>query len=169
MRASNSSAPTLEPSHVALTKVTDGSGVLPRDHNQIWREYDIRPYTSRVTTTERPEQAVIDWILRETGTEVWFTEPFGILNSSKNTLRVYHTEEMHSVVREVVDRLVSSQAESQAFGVRLVTVGNPNWRAKALPLMQSVTVQSPGVDAWLLSKENAIILISELQKADRLS
>ena len=160
----DTAAPTLDPRGVTLTKVSDGDGILPREHNQKWREYDIRPYTSRVTTTERPEQAVIDWVLRETGTEVWFTEPFGILNASKDTLRVYHTDEMHSVVRDVVDRLVSSQAESQAFGVRLVTVGNPNWRAKALPLMQSVTVQSPGVDAWLLSKENATILISELRK-----
>ncbi|MEX0818144.1 MAG: hypothetical protein WD070_01080 [Pirellulaceae bacterium] len=160
----NNAAPTLEPSGIKLTKVSDGNGVLPRDHNQKWREYDIRPYTSRVTTTERPEQAVIDWILRETGTEVWFMEPFGILSASKETLRVYHTDEMHSVVRDVVDRLVSSQAESHAFGVRLVTIGNPNWRARAMPLMHGVTVQSPGVDAWLLSKENAAILISELRK-----
>lgn len=157
-------APTLEPNGLKVTQVSNGDGVLPREHNQKWREYDIRPYTSRVTTTERPEQAVIDWILRETGTEVWFTEPFGILNAGKDTLRVYHTDEMQAVVRDVVDRLVSSQAESHAFGVRLVTVGNPNWRAKALPLMQGVTVQSPGVDAWLLSKENAIILINELRK-----
>ncbi|MDA1051640.1 MAG: hypothetical protein O3C40_14320 [Planctomycetota bacterium] len=160
----NTAGPKLEPRGITLTKVSDGNGVLPRDHNQKWREYDIRPYTSRVTTTERPEQAVIDWILRETGTEVWFTEPFGILNAGKDTLRVYHTDEMHSVVCDIVDRLVSSQAESHAFGVRLVTVANPNWRAKALPLMRSVTVQSPGVDAWLLSKENAAILISELRK-----
>lgn len=162
--AATNAAPTLEPTGVTLTKVSDGDGVLPRDNNQKWREYDIRPYTSRVTTTEHPEQAVIDWILRETGTEVWFTEPFGILNAGKDTLRVYHTDEMHAVVRDVVDRLVSSQAESHAFGLRLVTVGSPNWRAKAIPLMRGVTVQSPGVDAWLLSKENATILISELRK-----
>jgi hypothetical protein len=160
----SSKNPKLAPTKLTVTNVSSGSGVLPREHNQKWREYDIRPYTSRVTTTERPEQAVIDWVLRETGTEVWFTEPFGILNASKDTLRVYHTDEMHAVVRDIVDRVVSSQAESYAFGIRLLTVGNPNWRAKALPLMQSVTVQSPGVDAWLLSKENATILLSELRK-----
>jgi hypothetical protein len=157
-------APSLEPEGRPITQVSSGGGVLPRNHNQKWREYDIRPYTSRVTTTERPEQAVIDWILRETGTEVWFTEPFGILNASQDTLRVYHTEEMHEVIRSVVDRLVSSQAESHAFGIRLVTIGSPNWRAKALPLMKGVSVQTAGVDAWLLSKENAVILINELAK-----
>lgn len=147
-----------------VTPVSAGSGVLPNKHNQKWREYDLRAYTSRVTTTERPEQAVIDWILRETGTEVWFSEPLGVLSATKETLRVYHTAEMHEIVHGIVDRLVSSQAESHAFSIRLVTVASPNWRAKALPLMQSVSVKSPGVDAWLLSKENTAVLLNDLRK-----
>ena len=133
-----------------LTRVTKGDGVLPNSPGQIWREYDISPYTERVTTTARPEQAIVDWILRDTGTEVWFSDPVGLLSASREKLVVYHTPEMHELVRGVVDRFVSSQAESHAFGLQLVTVGSPNWRSKALPLMRAVTVQSPGVDAWLL-------------------
>ena len=38
-----------------LTKVSKGDGVLPNGHGQIWREYDISPYTNRVTSTARPE------------------------------------------------------------------------------------------------------------------
>ena len=140
---------------------------LPNNHGQLWKEYDLRDYTSRVTTTARPEQAVIDWILRETGTEVWFSEPLGVLNADRETLRVYHTPEMHELIEDLVDRLVSSKAEPYAMGIRLVTVNNPNWRNRALPLMQSVTVQSPGVDAWLLTRENAAMLLGELrQRAD---
>src|SRR6187401_3512750 len=63
-------------------KVTKGQGVLPNDYGQVWREYDISPYTLRVRDVTKPEQAVIDWVLRETGTEVWFSEPLGILNAS---------------------------------------------------------------------------------------
>ena len=62
----------------------------------MWREYDISPYTLRVQDVAKPEQAIIDWILRETGTEVWFAEPLGILSASSTTLRVYHTPEMQS-------------------------------------------------------------------------
>jgi hypothetical protein len=155
---------TEAPSAGSPTKVSRGSGVLPNDHGQQWREYDIRPYTSRVTTTARPEQAIIDWILRETGTEVWFSEPVGLLSANRDTLRVYHTPEMQQLVREIVDRFVVSQAESHAFSLRLVTVGSPNWRSRTLSLMRSVSVQSPGVDAWLLSRENAAIVINELRK-----
>jgi hypothetical protein len=140
---------------------------LPKHHGQIWKEYDLRRYTTRITTTSRPEQAVIDWILRETGTEVWFSEPLGLLSADRDVLRVYHTQEMHQLVQGVVDRLVESNGEPYALGVRLVTVNNPNWRGRALPLLQSVTVQSPGVDAWLLSKEIAAVLLGDLrQRAD---
>jgi hypothetical protein len=147
-----------------VTSVSRGEGELPRQHGQQWLEYDISPYTSRVDTTARPEQAIVDWILRETGTEVWFGEPVGLLSASRDRLLVYHTPEMQQLIRDVVDRFVSSRAESQAFALRLVTIGNPNWRSKAFPLMRSVTVQSPGVDAWLLSKENAAILLADLRK-----
>ena len=73
--------------------------MLPNEHGQVWREYDISPYTLRVRDVAKPEQAIIDWVLRETGTEVWFAEPLGILNASSTTLRVYHTPEMQERVR----------------------------------------------------------------------
>lgn len=139
-------------------------GMLPNDGGQVWREYDLRPYTSRVTTIEKPEQAIVEWILRETGTEIWFSEPLGILSADKNLLRCYHTPEMQSIVAAVVDRFVNSQAESHMLTIRLATVGNPNWRAKAYPLLKPVAVQMPGVEAWLVSKENAAFLLSDLSK-----
>jgi hypothetical protein len=147
-----------------ITLVSKGEGTLPNDHGQVWREYDISPYSSRVTTTQRPEQAIVDWILRETGTDVWFSEPLGLLNASHNTLRVYHTPEMQRLVLDIVDRFVSSQAESHAFSLRMVTVGSPNWRTTAISLLQPVDVRAPGVDAWLLSKENAAVLLGQLRK-----
>lgn len=139
-------------------------GSLPSQQGQLWQEYDLRDYTARVTTTARPEQAIIDWILRETGTEVWFSEPLGVLNADRETLRVYHTPEMQQLIRDLVDRFVKGPPEPLAFGMRLVSVGNPNWRAKALPYMQSLTVQSPGIDAWLMSKENAAMLLTDLRR-----
>lgn len=163
-RSEASLAPDALTGKPAVTLVNKGAGTLPNDQGQVWREYDIRPYTSRVTTTEKPEQAIVDWILRETGTEVWFSEPLGILNATKDTLRVYHTPEMQRLVLDIVDRFVGSQAEAQALGLRLVTIGSPNWRTMALSLLQPVEVKSTGVDAWLLSKENAAVLLGQLRK-----
>jgi hypothetical protein len=152
-------APAVTPSAIAPQDRT-----LPNGAGQVWREYDISSYTARVTNKERPQQAIIDWILRETGTELWFSEPLGILSADRNTLRVYHTPEVQAIVAGIVDLFVNSHHESHAFGVRLVTVGSPNWRSKLLPLMRSVPVQSPGLDAWLVTKENAAIMLAELRK-----
>ncbi|GAA4423983.1 hypothetical protein [Bremerella cremea] len=147
-----------------LLKVTSGLKELPNDAGQVWRDYDLTPYTSRVTTTAKPEQAIIDWILRETGTDVWFGEPLGMLHANKNTLRVYHTPQMQEVVTDVVTKFVDSQAEVKKLGVRLVTVKSPNWRRLAYRMMQPVSVKTPGIEAWLMSKENAAILLSELRQ-----
>jgi len=149
------------PTHARVTK---GSGELPHDQGQVWREYDITPYTSRNTSTNRPEQAIVDWILRETGYETWHSEPVGLLSANHNMLRCYHTPEVQAVVADIVDRFVNTQADAYAFSLRVATVVNPNWRAKAMPMMTPIPVQSPGVQGWLLAKEDAQLLISELSR-----
>lgn len=160
----NDGAVDPEPPRQSRLRVTSGNAQLPNDAGQVWREYDLTPYTSRLADAEKPEQAIVDWILRETGTEVWFSEPLGILSADRTTLRVYHTAEMQQLVSEVVERVVDSQAESHSLSLRLVTVGSPNWRAKAYPLLKSVSVQSPGIEAWLVSKENAAFLLADLSR-----
>lgn len=137
---------------------------LPNDAGQKWAEYDIRPYTARWPETEKPQQWVVDWILRETGTDVWFGEPLGFLSATRTSIRVYHTPEVHERVSDIVERFVEPRANSYALAVTLLTVGSPNWRSKAWPLLRSVPAASPGVDAWLLSKENAALLLADLRK-----
>ena len=107
---------------------------------------------------------IVDWILRETGYEAWHSNPVGLLSADRRTLRVYHTPQMQSVVTDIVDRFVNQAAESHGFGLRIVTIKNPNWRARALPLMTSLPVQSPGVQGWMLAREDAALLMSELQR-----
>lgn len=156
--------PTPNAPQPTRAQVTKGSGALPNDHGQVWREYDITPYTMRVQNTTVPEQAIVDWILRETGYEAWHGTPVGLLSADKQRLRVYHTPEMQTIVADIADRFVNSMAESRGFGLRIVTIDSPNWRTRALPLMKSIPVQSPGVQGWILAKEDAALLISELKR-----
>jgi hypothetical protein len=159
------SAPASSPAtdnRITRAQVTQGSATLPRQHGQVWREYDISPYTLRIQTTNRPEQAIVDWILRETGYEAWHSTPVGLLSADSRTLRVYHTPEMQSTVANIVDRFVNRLAETQGFGMRIITIRNPNWRTRALPLMKPIPIQSPGVQGWLLAREDAALLLSEL-------
>lgn len=136
---------------------------LPSANGQQWIEYDIRPYTQNLKNVERPQQVIIDWIIRETGTDVWFNEPMGILNADRSTLRVYHNAEMQKKVAQVYEKFVNGLTEPQVYGLRLITVGNPNWRTQSTGLMRSTAVQTPGVQAWLMPKENAAIFMAQLR------
>ena len=144
--------------------MTKGASTLPNDHGQVWREYDITPYTIRNSTTEHPERAIVDWILRETGYEAWHGTPVGLLSAERKVLRVYHTPQMQSVVAEIVDRFVSTQAQNYGFGLRIITMKNPNWRVRALPLMTAIPVQSPGVQGWIMAREDAALLLAEMRR-----
>jgi hypothetical protein len=158
----NAPAP-LDPA-ITRARVSKGNGALPNDAGQVWREYDISPYTRRVLNTQRPEQAIVDWILRETGYEAWHSDPVGLLNANHDTLRVYHTPEMHAIVADICDRFVNTAAGAYGFTLRVATVRNPNWRAKAIPMMTPINVQTPGIQGWLLAKENARLLHAELSR-----
>ena len=147
-----------------IARVTTGAGGLPNDAGQVWRDYDISPYTARVTSTNRPEQAIRDWILRETGYEAWHGDVVALLCANRRTLSVYHTPQMQAVVQEMVDRFVNTEAESHAFGMRVVTLNSPNWRAKAHRMLRPVAAQTPGVQAWLMAKEDASLLLNDLAK-----
>ena len=155
---------TVTPVSATHAQVSKGNGTLPNNHGEVWREYDISSYALRVQNTQHPEQAIVDWILRETGYEAWHSTPVGLLSANERKLLVYHTPQMQSVVAEIVDRFVNSQAENHGFGMRIITVGNPNWRVRALPLMKALPVQSSGVQGWMLAKEDAALLISELRR-----
>ncbi len=143
---------------------TTGGGQLPRTAGQEHRVYDLRPYTGYLTKHDHPEQAVVDWVLRETGTDVWFTPPFGFLNADRDQLSVYHTPEMHQVIGGVVDRFIAGEKDPQVLSMRVMTVGSPNWRSRAHLMMQHVNVDSPGLQAWLLSKENAALVLNMLRQ-----
>jgi len=154
---------SLGQSPVATTSVA-ADKTLPSGAGQKYRKYDLSPYTGHLKQVVRPEQAVVDWIIRETGSDAWFSPPFGFLNADHSTLSVYHTPEMHQVVGEVVEKFVAGDTEPQVLSVKVLNVGNPNWRNRAHLLMQHVGVDSPGVQAWLLSKENAAMVMNQLRQ-----
>ncbi|MGB0597134.1 MAG: hypothetical protein ACPGLY_10620 [Rubripirellula sp.] len=147
----------------SASSAASAGGQLPRSAGQEHRVYDLRPYTGYLTQYDRPEQAIIDWVLRETGTDVWFSQPFGFMSADRDQLSVYHTKEMQQVVSGVVDRFVAGEKDPQVLNMRVMTVGSPSWRSQVHMLMQHVTVDSPGVQAWLLSKENAALVLNSLR------
>lgn len=152
------------PSMTRPAAAASRAGELPRDANQIYVEYNLAPYTQYLKTVDGPEVAVLDWILRETGgNDVWFRKPFGFMSAGRSKISVYHTPEIQKLVKGMVERFVQGPTDAQMLRLRLMTVANPNWRSRALPLIQDFAVKSPGVQGWLVTKENAAVLTSLLR------
>ncbi len=162
-----SAATAANPIPAEITRVSKTFSSLPNDAGQVWREYDILPYTSQITNSEAPQQAVVDWILRQTGKDMWFSQPLGILSATREKLIVYHTPEIHNEINALVDRFVYTRGQRDTALVNLVTVSNPAWRESVYKYLQPIEVHSPGVEAWLVSKENAALLYNQLsQRSD---
>lgn len=145
-------------------RVSPGRGGLPNDAGQVWKEYDITPYTDRLRDVERPEQAIVDWILRETGYEAWHSEPMGLLSANQRALVVYHTPQMQRLVESVVERFIREDSEEEHVGLRVISIGRPDWRAKHHRLLRPVPTQTQGIDAWLLHREEATLLLADLSR-----
>jgi hypothetical protein len=127
-------------------------------------QFPISIYTQGVTSTAQPQQAVIDWILRETGYETWHGALDASLSADRSVVRVRHTAEKRRAVKAIVDRFNNQSALTRAFGIRVITLDEPDWRARAFRTMKSVPTQSSGVAAWLLEREHAAALLAELGK-----
>lgn len=132
--------------------------------NYQWQTYDISDYTTSVKSVSNPEKNVLDWILRETGTQTWFGENPTVLAVGRHQVRCYHNAEIQRKVRAVIDRFAKTGQKDEVFGFQLLTIGNPNWRAKLSRLLTPIESQTPGVEAWTTPKENAAQIFNELRR-----
>ncbi|MDR1959871.1 MAG: hypothetical protein LBQ54_12645 [Planctomycetaceae bacterium] len=138
-----------------VAKVSKMTGSLPQEEGQFGRDYDITPYTTRTGAAVKPEQVIFNWILRQTGQEVWNRPPFGFLWGNHEKLSVYHTPEMQLFAAEIVDRFVNSQTAKEVYAIRMVSLGTPTWRTSAVnQYLKPIPVKTAGVQGWLLSREN---------------
>jgi hypothetical protein len=165
LRLAQNGAPGQAPQPLPLDqKQSPFLGPWTQDYGQVWREYDILPYTLRVTTTSRPEQAMVDWILRETGEQTWHGEKIAVLSADRNKLRVYHEPDVQSKVAQIVDRFLQGGPDQIALELRLITVDDPGWRRKLFGLLKTIPGSTHGPHAWLMPREDAALLRNELAK-----
>ena len=72
---------------------------------------------------------------------------------------------MQAVVAEVVDRFVASEAEKPDLQPPRDDHGQPRTGAmRAQSVLTPVPVQTPGVERWLLQREDAAVLLAELER-----
>ena len=152
-----------------IAKISATMEKIPQEHGQSWREFDITPHTKDrklPTGSSRhdlpPEQVMIDWILRQTGTNTWHTAPFSLLTADSEKLYAFHTKEQLLVVADIVDRFVCPQLWNEACTLRIVSTSRPDWLSKIHSQLKPIKMATPGVQGWIKEKTTAQSLLQEL-------
>lgn len=145
---------------VKPTSWTDGTS-LPADAGQVLKAYDIADFVGQAGVGS--EKLVIDWVLQDTGYASWHGGQLAALSADATTLTCFHVPEMQSRVADVVNRFVGDAASPHRFLIRVVGVGSPAWRGDVAGAMQPLPTTTPGVQAWMMSRESAALLLATLR------
>ena len=148
---------------VAVLRLADAAvAQLPADAGQTWRTHDISPWVREAGPGS--QKHVVDWVLQETGYPAWHGEMPASLSADEQAVKVFHLPEMQDRVEEIVARFVTAAATPHRFSVRVLGVGSPTWRNDAHASLHPIPAATPGVQAWIMSREEAAGLLSLLRR-----
>ncbi len=133
----------------------------PAGAGQVWKTYDIASFVRQAGPGS--QRHVVDWVLQETGTPQWHGQVAATLSADADAVGCYHTPEMQARVEAIVERFVADAATPHRFSVRVLGVGSPAWRNDLRPMLRPIPAATPGVQAWILSREEAAILVARLR------
>jgi hypothetical protein len=137
------------------------AGQIPSDVGQVWKTYDLGPFVK--ATGIDSEKHVVDWILQDTGYPAWHGASPASLSAADGTLSCFHTPEMQARVATIVERFVGEADRPHRFTVRVLGLDGPAWRGEARAWFQPISTATPGVQAWILPRENAAAVVARLR------
>jgi hypothetical protein len=134
---------------------------LPADAGQVYRTYDIAPFVKQ--NGPGSQKHVVDWVLQDTGYASWHGDVVASLSADESQLKCYHTPEMQTRVGEIAARFTGDVAAPHRFSIRVLGVGSPSWRNDARALLEPIAAATPGVQAWIMAREEAAVLVGMLR------
>ncbi|MEI6240994.1 MAG: hypothetical protein WCR51_11425 [Planctomycetia bacterium] len=147
---------------VACALPCASSAQLPTDDGQVYRTYDIAPFVKQ--NGPGSQKHVVDWVLQDTGYASWHGDVAASLSADESQLRCYHTPAMQTRVAEIAARFTGDAAAPHRFSIRVLGVGSPSWRNDARALLDPITAATPGVQAWIMAREEAAMLVAMLRR-----
>lgn len=134
---------------------------IPSDVGQVWKTYDLQPFVTAAGPDS--EKHVVDWILQETGYPTWHGRSPASLSAGDGKLSCFHTPDVQALVSDIVTRFVEEAEKPHRFTVRVLGLDGPAWRTEARPSLQPIPTATPGVQAWILPRENAAAVVARLR------
>jgi hypothetical protein len=134
---------------------------VPSDNGQVWKTYDIAAFVAAAGPGS--ERHVVDWVLQETGYPAWHGAHPASLSADAEKLACFHVPDMQSRVEGIVARFVGEADHPHRFAVRVFGMGSAAWRGEARPILQPIPTATPGVQAWILPREDAAVVLARLR------
>jgi hypothetical protein len=147
---------------VACALPCAASAQLPTDAGQVYRTYDIAPFVKQ--NGPGSQRHVVDWVLQDTGYASWHGDVVASLSADESQLKCYHTPVMQTRVGEIAARFTGDAAAPHRFSIRVLGVGSPSWRNDARALLEPIPAATPGVQAWIMAREEAAVLVGMLRR-----
>jgi hypothetical protein len=127
------------------------------------RTYDITRYTSLPHSADAtPQNALIEWIFRRTGSAAWHGDKLAVLCASRAQLRAYHDIKTLKIVDEMVKQFTDAVADFLTIRVHVVTAADPRWRYLVYTRMNSVGTGPQGQQAWVMSMQDAAMVRAQM-------
>ena len=144
-------------------KVSKGQGILPNDTARSGGNTTSRPIRcASATWPSRSRRSSIGCSARR-GRRSGLPSRWAFSTPAARRCASITRRKCSERVRGIVERFVGGDTDGACPGRATDTVGSPNWRVRALSLLKPVDVKSPGVEAWLLSRENSAAFYEQLK------
>jgi hypothetical protein len=136
---------------------------LAGEPGQQWRSFDISGYTGLDHSQPDPQNAIVEWIFRRTGSAPWHGERVASLSAGRTLLRAYHSASVLKQVAEVVERFTNATNDYLSIRVRFVAAVDTRWRYAVFSRLTPVGSGAQGQQIWTLKVEDAAFVLAQMQ------
>jgi hypothetical protein len=170
--------PSLEPAKSRRTRFNDLDEKEPENEaaldqeplpnfsaepGQTWRRFDISRYTGLAQNQSTPQNAIVEWIFRRTGTAPWHGDKIAVLSASRGQIRAFHDAATLKMVEEVVERFTNAVNDILSLRVRVVAAVDPRWRYAVYSRLTPVGGGPQGQQIWTLKLDDAAFVLAQMQ------
>jgi hypothetical protein len=156
--------PETRPTAPAATEPDDEpSPDIPVEAGQKWRTYDISRYTALDHSQSNPQNALVEWIFRRTGTAPWHGDKLAVLSASRSRVRAYNSAKVLEQTGEVIDRFTNAVSDFISVRVRFVAAADTRWRYAVYSRLIPVGSGPQGQQIWTLKVEDSAFVLAQMQ------
>ncbi len=136
---------------------------FPSEPGFQWRTFDISRYTGLDHTQTNPQNAILEWIFRRTGTAPWHGDKVAVLSASRTRIKAYNDSKNLEQASEVIERFTNAVSDFLTVRVRFVAAVDTRWRYAVYSRLTPVGSGPQGQQIWTLKMEDAAFVLAQMQ------